>query len=114
MATVSQSSRPPPPAHASAPASGRRPPALLCDATYYGTLAAVRALGRMGVEVVVADSVRMAPAFRSRYATLRLSCPPVSEPERFIRWLARFGDRAGRHVLIPTSDEVAYLYSQHR
>jgi D-aspartate ligase len=94
--------------------SASRPPALLCDATYYGTLAAVRALGRMGVRVVVADSVRMAPAFRSRYTTHRLRCPPVSDPEQFVQWLVRFGDRGDRHVLIPTSDEVAYLFSLHR
>src|SRR5580658_6156632 len=96
------------------PVSPSRPPALLCDATYYGTLAAVRALGRMGVDVVVADSVRMAPAFRSRYTTRRLRCPSVSDPEQFVQWLVRFGDRAERHVLIPTSDEVAYLFSLHR
>jgi predicted ATP-grasp superfamily ATP-dependent carboligase len=56
----------------------------------------------------------MAPAFRSRYATRRLRCPPVSHSEAFIDWLVRFGERNERHVLIATSDEVAYLFSLHR
>jgi predicted ATP-grasp superfamily ATP-dependent carboligase len=91
-----------------------RPPILLCDATYYGTLAAVRSLGRSGIGVVVADSVRVAPALWSRYAAGRRRCPAVSDSERFVEWLLRFGEEEAQHVLYPTSDEVVFLLSAHR
>ncbi len=90
------------------------PPALLCDATFYGTLAAARALGRDGIPVVVIDSVRMAPARWSRYVSRSLRCPPVTSVERFVEWLLRFAAREERHVFYPTSDEVAYVLSSHR
>jgi D-aspartate ligase len=89
-------------------------PILLCDATYTGTLAAVRSLGRTGVPVVVADSVRTAPAFWSRYATRVERCPPVASSARFLEWLLHFGAREGPHVLIPTSDELVYELAAHR
>jgi predicted ATP-grasp superfamily ATP-dependent carboligase len=91
-----------------------RPGVLLCDATYYGTLAAVRSLGRAGISVVVADADRAAPALWSRYAATRRRCPPVMTADRFTEWLLGFGEREGAHVLYPTSDEVVYLLSAHR
>jgi predicted ATP-grasp superfamily ATP-dependent carboligase len=96
------------------PAMAERPPTLLCDATYYGTLAGVRSLGRAGTPVVVADSERVAPALWSRYATRRMRCPPVEEADRFVEWLLDFGRREGRHALYPTSDEVVFLQSAHK
>jgi D-aspartate ligase len=94
--------------------SAARPPILLCDATFSGTLAAVRSLGRAGTPVVVVGSVPIAPAFLSRYATRHFRCPPVTDAAEFLEWLLRFGDREGRHVLYPTSDEVVYLLAAHR
>jgi D-aspartate ligase len=92
----------------------RRVPALLFDATFYGTLAAVRSLGRDGVPVAVADARRVAPATWSRYATRSLRSPPVADAAALLDWLVRFGTHEGRHVLYPTSDEVTYLLSAHR
>jgi D-aspartate ligase len=94
--------------------SAVRPPILLCDAAFSGTLAAVRSLGRAGVPVVVAGSVPVAPAFLSRYTTRHFRCPPVTDARQFLDWLLQFGDREGRHVLYPTSDEVVYLLAAHR
>lgn len=91
-----------------------RLPALLCDGTYYGSLAAVRSLGRGGIPVVVADDKRMTPASWSRYATRVMRCPPVSDADAMLRWLLRFGAREERTVLYPTSDEMAFLLSRHR
>jgi D-aspartate ligase len=91
-----------------------RSPILLCDATFSGTLAAVRAFGRAGTPVAVADPDRSAPAFWSRYTKRRLRCPPVGDAPRFLEWLLRFGDRERRHVLYPTSDEMVYLLASHR
>jgi len=91
-----------------------RLPALLCDATFHGTLAAVRSLGRGGIPVLVADPARLTPASWSRYATHTLQSPRVSHAERFMEWLVRLGEREGRVVAYPTSDEMALLLSTHK
>jgi predicted ATP-grasp superfamily ATP-dependent carboligase len=90
------------------------PPALLTVASYYGTLAAARCLGRAGIPVTLAGAPLLAPARWSRFVTRREPCPPVEEPERFVEWLLRFGEREPGHVLYPTSDDVAWLLSLHR
>ena len=87
---------------------------LLCDATFYGTLAATRCLGRAGVPVIIFDSVRVAPVLWSRYVTRRERCPNATNVDAFVEWLVRFGRREPRHVLYPTSDELAFLLSAHR
>jgi predicted ATP-grasp superfamily ATP-dependent carboligase len=90
------------------------PPALLTMANYNGTLAAVRAFGRAGIPVVTADPSRLAVSGWSKYTTRRVQCPPVQAAERFLDWLMEFGAKHGRHVLLPTSDDTAWLYSLHR
>jgi len=90
------------------------PPALLTMANYNGTLGAVRAFGRAGIPVVTADPSRLAVSGWSRYTTHRAQCPPVQAVERFLDWLMEFGAKHGRHVLLPTSDDTAWLYSLHR
>ncbi len=92
----------------------RDPPILLPMAAYHGTLAAVRCLGRAGIPVTVADSVRFVPAVWSRFVKRRVRCPRPDEPERFIEWLLEFGAREPGHVLYPTTDDVAWLYARHR
>lgn len=92
----------------------RRAPALLFDATFYGTLAAVRSLGRAGIRVAVADANRVTPATWSRYASRSLRSPPVAHASALMEWLVRFGTQEGPYVVYPTSDEVAFLLSSHR
>jgi predicted ATP-grasp superfamily ATP-dependent carboligase len=77
-------------------------------------LAAVRALGRAGIRVTVADPGRFGMSAWSRYTSLRVQCPPVHEARRFIDWLLEFGRRSGRHVLLATNDDTAWLYSLYR
>lgn len=89
-------------------------PVLVTMADFYGTLAAVRSLGRLGIPVTVADSRLLAPARWSRFATRRIQCPSASDPEAYLRWLLDFGSREPGHILYPTSDELAFLYSKHR
>jgi D-aspartate ligase len=90
------------------------PPILLANPDYYGTLAAVRCLGRAGIPVVLAGQNWLAPARWSRYATRHVTCPDASEPERFIAWLLDFAKDNERHVLYPTSDDIAWIYAAHR
>jgi D-aspartate ligase len=94
------------------PAAG--PPALLTLPSFNGTLAAVRALGRAGIPVTVADPGRFSMSAWSRYTSLRVQSPPVEEARRFIDWLLEFGRRSGRHVLLATNDDTAWLYSLYR
>jgi D-aspartate ligase len=97
------------------PGAEGRPPALLVMGGYYGTLAAVRALGRDGIPVHVADPMRMAPARWSRYATRSSTCPwPDAEPERFLEWLLSVGEREPGQVLLATNDDTAWLLARHR
>jgi D-aspartate ligase len=91
-----------------------RSPVLLSLADYYGTLAAVRGLGRMGVPVVMAEWRLLPPARWSRYVSRVVRCPPVSQSDRFVDWLLDFGRREPGHVLCATSDELAWIYSRHR
>jgi D-aspartate ligase len=94
--------------------SARRPPMLLFDAGYYGTLAAARSLGRAGIPVVVADPSRVASTRFSRYVTRAHVCPPVTRVESFVEWLLDLAAREGEHVVYPTSDEVAYVLATHK
>lgn len=89
------------------------PPVLLTMAGYAGTLAAVRAFGRAGIRVTIADSDVLGPARWSRYAARRLRCPSVLEPTRFVEWLLAFGRREPGHVLYPTSDDIAWVIAEH-
>lgn len=91
-----------------------RPPILLTMADYYGTLAAVRSLGRLGIPITVAESKWLAPARWSRYVTRRVECPDVGDSDAFLAWLLRFGEREPGHVLYPTSDDMAWLFALHR
>jgi predicted ATP-grasp superfamily ATP-dependent carboligase len=92
-----------------------RAPALLTDASYYGTLAAARCLGRAGIPVTVADADPLAPARWSRYVTRRERCPAIGvDPEGFVAWLVAFGAATPGHVLYPTSDAAAWVLSEHR
>jgi D-aspartate ligase len=87
---------------------------LLCNASYFGTLAAVRSLGRAGVPIVAADPSVLAPACHSRYVTQRLRCPPFEETETCVEWLVRLGQPGQRRAIYATSDNVSFALALHR
>lgn len=91
-----------------------RPPALLTTPSYYGTLAAVRSLGRLQIPIATASPRRFTISSSSKYASARLSCPATTDSERFLAWLEAFGDANRKHVLLPTCDDTAWLYARHR
>ncbi len=97
-----------------APAFAQPKPIFLANADYYGTLAATRALGARGIPVYVGSERRLAASAWSRHATKVLRCPSFAESERFVDWLADLGAREPGIVLVPTSDEAAFLYALHR
>jgi D-aspartate ligase len=95
------------------PGGTTRVPALLADATWYGTLAAVRDLGARGVRVIVAYDEPTAPARWSRYAGSVVRCPPTKDAERFLDWLHDFGAKYPGCVFCPTSDDAAFLVASN-
>jgi len=96
-------------------AGPRRPPVLLTMGDYPPTLAAVRCLGRAGVPVTLAEWRTLVPARWSRHTTRTVACPDLNaRPDDFLAWLLEFGAREPGHVLLPTSDDLAFLYTRHR
>jgi predicted ATP-grasp superfamily ATP-dependent carboligase len=87
------------------------PPFLLTMPSYGGTLAAVRCLGRHGIDVTMAGGDALAAARWSRYATRWTPCPPVSHSAELLAWLFAFAEREPKHVLYASSDDIAYLYA---
>ena len=86
-------------------------PALLTMPGYSGTLAAVRQLGSTGVRVIVAGHRILDAARWSNHSSRFIYCPAVEETDRFVEWLIAYGERTPGHVLLPTSDKTAFLFS---
>ncbi len=86
---------------------------LLLAASYYGTLAAVRCLGRAGIPVYAGDENDKGAALHSRFVRERLVHPPITEPARFIEWLLDFGKKHPDTVLYPTNDHLAWLFAAY-
>ena len=91
------------------PPTIRGPPAFLPVGSFYGTLAAVRELGRAGIPAAVADASLFAPALWSRFAATRMRSPPLRLSEPYLDWLRRAGRQRPGMVLLPTTDELAWL-----
>lgn len=107
---VSRQSTPPPQR-----TPGGLPPVLLTTPAYYGTLAAVRSLGRGDVPVTTAGPSTWAISGWSKYASTHVSCPATTDTEAFLSWLEEFGrEQSEKHVLLPTCDDTAWLYARYR
>lgn len=78
---------------------------LLTDGQQRKTLAAARALGRHGLEVLVSEETRFAPALFSKYCCQPLVSPsPLHQPAQFADWLYRTVRRYHVEMLIPMDD----------
>jgi D-aspartate ligase len=86
---------------------------LLTTTAYYGTLAAVRNLGRNAIAVRTAGPSRWGVASWSRYSRSHDICPRVLDAGAFLDWLVEFGRTHERHVLLPTCDDTAWLYARY-
>ena len=87
---------------------------LLLGADYYGTLAATRAYGKVGVFVTVADEHRRARALFSKHAKQKLVHPPLSRPSELVDWLVDFGRRNPDTFLYPSGDHFAWLFAAEK
>jgi D-aspartate ligase len=84
---------------------------LLASASYAGTIAAVRQLGAKGFSVRVISSERFGAAAWSRYAAHVYSAPSERDSQQFLERLLTIGAADPGQILLPTSDETAWLYS---
>jgi D-aspartate ligase len=86
---------------------------VLATAAAGGTIAAVRNLGARSVDVEVISSERLGAAAWSRYAKRTYSAPPESDSERFLERLLAIGEANPGRILLPTSDETAWIYAEN-
>jgi hypothetical protein len=86
---------------------------LLASASSGGTIAAVRNLGARGIDVGVISNRRLCAAAWSFRATRSYSAPPEREISRFLDRLLAIGEADPGQILLPTSDETAWLYTVH-
>jgi D-aspartate ligase len=84
---------------------------LLATASAGGTIAATRYLGRNGYKVGVISSHRLGAAAWSKYTAASYHAPPESENHLFIERLLAIGAQNPGQILLPTSDETAWLYA---
>jgi D-aspartate ligase len=84
---------------------------LLASASSGGTIAATRHLAAKGFDVHVVSSHRLEAAAWSHHAARVYLAPPESESQRFLERLLAIGANDPGQILLPTSDETAWLYT---
>ena len=87
---------------------------LLGNANYYGTLAAVRSLGRAGIKVVTVDPSRICHGRFSRYSSQHLTCPAFEESRVWAEWLSQKARVGPRRAIYATSDAVSFALARYR
>jgi predicted ATP-grasp superfamily ATP-dependent carboligase len=87
---------------------------FLGNANYYGTLAAVRSLGRAGVKVLTVDPSMISHSRYSRYSSQHLTCPPFEETSAWAEWLLRTARVGQRRAIYATSDAVSFALARYK
>ena len=95
------------------PPDEKRVPMVLCNAGYYGTLAAMRSLGRIGVPIVTVDTGILSPGGYSRYSSCHLKSPSLDSAD-WSEWLLAIGRDGPRRAIYATSDTVSYALAERR
>jgi predicted ATP-grasp superfamily ATP-dependent carboligase len=86
---------------------------LLGTAASGGTIASVRELAANGIKASVISSDLLSPAAWSRRAARTYRAPRDSEEDEFIARLMEIGAANPGQILLPTSDQTAWLYTLH-
>ena len=89
------------------------PPILVACPTTAGTLAAVRTLGQAGVPVFVCGERGLSAARLSRFAHSYWTFESTASEADFLAGLRSWTAHASGHVLLPASDETAWLFAKH-
>lgn len=88
---------------------------LLTDAQQRKTLAAIRSLGRKGLNILAAEDTRWATSSFSKYCRRGLVYPnPAAEPDAFIKWLKKTIQENSCEALFPMDDHVMELVIRHK
>ncbi len=88
---------------------------LVLDGNQRSALAATRALGLSGAEVITADSRRPTLAGASRHASGSLTYPcPYTQPAAFREAVPALAHGAGVDVVLPMTEVTTYLVARHR
>ena len=88
---------------------------LVTDGHWRKTLAAVRSLGKRGVEVTVGESSRVATALFSKYCRRRVIYPSVRRhPEAFLAFLREELKESNYDLVMPMEEETLLLLARHR
>jgi D-aspartate ligase len=84
-----------------------RPAAVVAKCGWVNGLAAIRSLGRQGVEVIALDYHAAALGFESKFATA-MTCPdPLENEEGFASFMVELGDSLEHPApIFPTNDEL--------
>jgi D-aspartate ligase len=86
---------------------------ILASSAFGGTLAATRDLGARGFDVSVVSSHCLGAAAWSRHSARVYSAPPESRGQGFLRRLLEIGAADPGRILLPTSDETAWMYTEN-
>ena len=84
---------------------------LLASASSGGTIASVRAFGKAGIDAHVVVSGVLGAAAWSRHVTRSYPAPPEINERSFLERLFEIGDANLGLVLLPTSDQTAWMFT---
>jgi D-aspartate ligase len=84
---------------------------LLASASFGGTIAAARLLGASGIKVGIVSHGHLCAAAWSRRTSHSYSAPPESDGSQFIDRLLGIGAADPGQILLPSSDQTAWLYT---
>ncbi len=88
---------------------------LVTDAGARNVVAAVRSLGRAGLEVYTCEENRIAISSFSKYSKKHLVCPsPRTHPERWLDWLIDELSHRQYEMLMPMDDETVFISSKNK
>jgi predicted ATP-grasp superfamily ATP-dependent carboligase len=87
---------------------------LLTAGKYYGTLAAARCYGRLGLPVYLADADGVSQTRWSKFVTQTARAPQVCDVGRYVEWLLEFGRKMPGLFLYSTSDDLSWVIASNR
>lgn len=80
---------------------------------YYGSLAAARSLGRIGVRIHYADHRRFVPGIWSKYVSVRVRSYQPGLSREFLDFLLNYGEANPGLFLYPCNDDMCWLVANH-
>jgi predicted ATP-grasp superfamily ATP-dependent carboligase len=88
---------------------------LVTDGNQRSALAAVRALGRAGLDVIVGETEVPSLAGRSRYATRSFRYPsPFDHEQAFVEAVEETAKDTGADLILPMTDITSAVLAEHR